>query len=241
MSNITLNNKLAEIKEKTNKYILGLYNRYDVAFKFGVGELLFDTENREYIDFTCGISVTNLGHSDADIIEALREQADKVFHTTNLFYSEEAAILAEAIVLNSFPGKVFFCNSGTEANEAAFKLSRKYALSKKREKPVILALTGSFHGRTASAMSMTGQEKIRTGYGELVPGFDFIEVNNEESLSATFQKHKGNVASLIMELIQGEVGIIPIKESFLKLARKLTRENDALLIFDEIQTGMGRT
>lgn len=235
------NDTFSGIKTKTEKYLLGNYSKYPIAFKYGVGELLFDTDNKQYIDFHCGISVTNLGHSDADIIEALRDQADRLFHTSNLYYSEEAANLAEVIIENSFPGKVFFCNSGTEASEAAFKLARRYAVSKGKKKPVMLSILKSFHGRTLASMGMTGQDKIRDGFGELMEGFDYIEANDEEGLKAAFEKHKGNIAGLILELVIGEGGIYPMDESFVRLARKLTRENDALLIFDEIQTGMGRT
>jgi acetylornithine/N-succinyldiaminopimelate aminotransferase len=119
-----------EIQELTEKYILGTYNRYPVAFRYGVAETIFDTNNKPYIDFLCGVAVTNLGHGEADIIEMLRDQADRLFHTSNHFYSEEQAKLAEIIVKNSFPSKVFFCNSGTEANEAAFKLMRRHAIQR---------------------------------------------------------------------------------------------------------------
>ncbi|MCB1176087.1 MAG: aminotransferase class III-fold pyridoxal phosphate-dependent enzyme, partial [Leptospiraceae bacterium] len=140
--------RFIDIKSKSEKYILGNYSRNEICFEYGVGEYLFDTDGNKYLDFQSGIAVTNLGHSEADIIDALREQADKLFHTSNLFYSEEQANLAEVLIVNSFPGKVFFCNSGTEANEAAFKLARKYAVSKKIENPIILSMKGSFHGRT---------------------------------------------------------------------------------------------
>jgi acetylornithine/N-succinyldiaminopimelate aminotransferase len=230
-----------DIKERSEKYLLGNYTKYDVAFKYGVGEFLFDSENKKYIDFHSGISVTNLGHSEADIIDALREQSDRIFHSTNLYYSDEASRLAEALIVNSFPGKVYFCNSGTEANEAAFKLARRYAISKDIEKPVMICMKQSFHGRTIASMSMTGQEKIREGYGELLSGFEYVNINNEKELIAAFDKHEGSVAGLIMELIIGEGGIIPATQSYVDLARKLTEESDSLLIFDEIQTGMGRT
>jgi acetylornithine aminotransferase len=234
-------NKLEEIKEKSSKYLLGNYAPYDVAFKYGVGELLFDTNNKQYIDFLCGVAVTNLGHSDADIIDVLREQADRLFHTSNWFYSEEAANLAEALVVNSFPSKVFFCNSGTEANEAAFKLARKNAVNQRIENPVMISLKQSFHGRTTASMGMTGQSKVRSGFGELVTGFVYVDANNEDELVAAFQNNEGSVAGLIMELVIGEGGIIPLNQSFVNLARKLTEESNSLLIFDEIQTGIGRT
>ncbi|MCB1190262.1 MAG: aspartate aminotransferase family protein [Leptospiraceae bacterium] len=232
---------LEEIKERTKKYVLGNYKRADIAFSYGSGELLFDTDNKQYIDFMCGISVTNLGHSEADIIEAIRIQADKLMHTSNLFYSDESSKLAEVLVENSFPGKVFFCNSGTEANEAAFKLARKYALSVNKINPIILSLRGSFHGRTTASMSLTGQNKVRDGFGELLQGFEYIEPNDEAALISAFERHENNLAAIFMEPIIGEGGIIPISDSFAHLARKLTMENDSLLIFDEIQTGMGRT
>ncbi|HMV45565.1 MAG TPA: aminotransferase class III-fold pyridoxal phosphate-dependent enzyme, partial [Leptospiraceae bacterium] len=183
----------------------------------------------------------NLGHSDADIIDVIRRQADMLFHTSNWFYSEEASLLAEAIIVNSFAGKVFFCNSGTEANEAAFKLARRYAYSKGKHNPVMISLKQSFHGRTVASMAMTGQSKVRDGFGELLSGFDYVEVNDEVSLEDAFERNQGNIAGLILELVIGEGGIIPLTQSFVNLARKLTQENDALLIFDEIQTGMGRT
>lgn len=233
--------KLTEIKERSSKYLIGNYAPYDVAFKYGVGELLFDTNNKQYIDLLCGVAVTNLGHSDADIIDVIHKQADMLFHTSNWFYSEEASLLAEALIVNSFPGKVFFCNSGTEANEAAFKLARRYAFSKGKHNPVVISLKQSFHGRTIASMAMTGQSKVRDGFGELLTGFDYVEVNDEQALEDAFERNQGNIAGLIMELVIGEGGIIPLTQSFVNLARKLTQENDALLIFDEIQTGMGRT
>ncbi|WP_411822069.1 aspartate aminotransferase family protein [Leptospira sp. 'Mane'] len=234
-------NKFQETKELTDKYLLNTYNKYPVAFKYGVGELLFDQDNKEYIDFQSGISVTNLGHGEADIIEALREQSDRIFHSSNLYYSEEQAKLAQVIIENSFPGKVFLCNSGTEANEAAFKLIRRHGINKNLEKPVVLALHSSFHGRTFSSMTMTGNSSIREGFGELAADVHFITPNDQQSLISAFDKYGENIAGLIMELIIGEGGIIPLSQGFVNLARKLTEETNSLLVFDEIQTGMGRT
>ncbi|WCL48634.1 aspartate aminotransferase family protein [Leptospira sp. GIMC2001] len=230
-----------EVKDLTEKYIIDTYNRYPIGFRYGVGETLFDLNDKPYIDFQCGISVTNLGHGEADIIETLRNQADKLFHTSNLYYSEQQAKLAETIINHSFPGKVFFCNSGTEANEAAFKLMRKHAHQSSINDPVILALKGSFHGRTTSSMSMTGQKSIREGFGDLVPGVHFVTENDEDSLVDAFEQYGDRIAGIIMEPILGEGGIHPLSVSFVETARKLTHETGALLIFDEIQTGMGRT
>ncbi len=241
MSETITMSSLDEIKEKTSKFIIGTYNKYDVAFSFGSGEILYDTNGKEYIDFMCGISVTNLGHSEADIMEALRDQSDRLVHSSNLFYSKEAAELAESIVVHSFPGKVFFCNSGTEANEAAFKLARKFAISEKKSDAVILSLQGSFHGRTIGSMSLSGQEKIREGFGELLGGIVYLPPNDETALQSAFEKHRGKIAAMIMEPILGESGIVPLNTEYIRLARKLTKENHSLLILDEIQTGMGRT
>jgi acetylornithine/N-succinyldiaminopimelate aminotransferase len=241
MSDISIKTKFSEIQNKTNKFILGNYTRNEIAFEYGVGEYLFDTEGKQYIDFQSGIAVTNLGHSEADIIDALREQADKLFHTSNLFYSAEQADLAETLIVHSFPGKVFFCNSGTEANEAAMKLARKHAVQKGITDPVIISLKGSFHGRTSGSMSMTGQNKIREGFGELVPGFVFVKENSIEELEQAFSQWKGKIAGFIAEPILGEYGVLPIKEDFLKRARELTAENGCPMILDEIQTGIGRT
>jgi acetylornithine aminotransferase len=233
--------KIDEIKELSDKYLLNTYNRYPVSFQYGVGEMLYDQDNKAYIDFQSGIAVTNLGHGEADIIEALRIQTDKIMHSSNLYYSEGQAKLAQVIIENSAPGKVFICNSGTEANEAAFKLMRKHGIAKNLMKPVILALDGSFHGRSTGSMSMTGNAAIREGFGDLVPDVHFVTPNDEDSLISAFDNYGENVCGLIMELIIGEGGIIPLTHSFVNLARKLTEETNSLLVFDEIQTGMGRT
>ena len=236
-----IEDKTKDIIEKTNKYILNTYNRYEIAFEYGVGDYLFDVNGKQYIDFMCGIAVNNLGHSEADIIDTLRDQADKLFHTSNLFYSAEQAELAEVLIVNSFPGKVFFCNSGTEANEAALKLCRRNGITKGIQDPVILTMKGSFHGRTTGSMIMTGQSKIREGFGNLMSGFDYIEENNISHLESLFEKYKGRVCGVITEPILGEYGVLPLTEEFLNALRRLTAEAGALLVLDEIQTGIGRT
>ncbi len=233
--------RFSEIQAKTDKYILGNYSRYPACFEYGVGDYLFDVEGKQYIDFQCGIAVTNLGHAEADIIDSLREQADRLFHTSNLFYSREQAELAEVLIENSFSGKVFFCNSGTEANEAAFKLVRKYAVMSGIPNPVVLTLKGSFHGRTFGAMCLTGQAKIREGFGELITGIDYIQENDTIHLETMFEKYKGRVAGVFVEPILGEYGVIPLEENFLNKLRKLTEQEKSILVFDEIQTGIGRT
>ncbi|WP_367899012.1 aspartate aminotransferase family protein [Leptospira sp. WS58.C1] len=228
-------------KELTDKYLIDLFNRYPVAFRYGVNELLFDQNNKQYIDFLAGVAVTNLGHSDPDIIEVIRNQIDKLMHTSNWFYSEEASRLAELLILNTFPGKVFLCNSGTEATEAAFKLARAYAEQKQIHDPIIISLHKSFHGRSVSGISLTGQKKMHTGFGKLLDGIEFVSPNSEEELVEPFERFAGRVVAFIAEPIIGESGIIPLTHGYMNLVRELTLENEALLILDEIQTGFGRT
>ncbi|MBR32790.1 MAG: aspartate aminotransferase family protein [Spirochaetaceae bacterium] len=231
---------LEEIQEKSDKYLLGTYRRAPMAFYFGQGEYLYDSENNAYLDFLCGISVTNLGHGEADLIEAIRDQADRILHTSNLFYNQEQALLAEALIEHSFPGKVFLCNSGTEANEAALKLARRNA-ENMQGTPIVIALENSFHGRTTGAMAMTGQDKIRQGFGPLMEGMVHIPANDIEALESAFDQYEGRICAMIMELVQGEGGIKPMDQDFVIRARELTKSQNALLILDEIQTGMGRT
>lgn len=231
---------LKEIQEKSDKYVLGTVKRTPVAFIFGQGEFLYDTDNKQYIDFQSGVAVTCLGHSDADIVEAIRDQADRVMHTSNLVYNREQALLSEALIKHSFPGKVFLCNSGTEANEAAFKLARLHG-QKKGGAIGMLALENSFHGRTFAAMSLTGQEKIHKGFGPIIPEIKYLPPNDVDQLERAIEENGHNICALFMELVQGESGVHPMTREFAQAARRLTQENDILLVLDEIQTGMGRT
>lgn len=228
-----------QIKEKTEKYVLNTYNRIPIAFYFGQGEYIYDTDNNRYIDFMTGIAVNSLGHGEADLIQAIRDQSDRIIHTSNLFYNEEQANLAEVLIENSFPGKAFFCNSGTEANEAALKLAKSYGFKTGRKK--ILSLKGSFHGRTTGSMSLTGQEKIREGFGDLLSGIEYIEPNHIEMLEAALGENPDDISALFLEPVQGEIGVVPLTQEFVRKARSLTEEHGILLIFDEIQTGIGRT
>ena len=230
-----------EIRQKTEQYVLDTYRRAPVAFFFGQGEYLYDTEQKRYLDFLSGIAVTNLGHGEADIVEAIRSQAERLMHTSNLFYNEEQARLAEVLVEHSFPGKVFFCNSGTEANEAAFKLARRYGQEMRNGAFRLLALDHSFHGRTAGAMSLTGQKKVRTGFGPMVPGVDFVPANDMEGLERAVSSEEGDACALFVELVQGEGGVHVLDKAYVKEARKFCEENEILFIVDEVQTGMGRT
>ncbi|MBE7439651.1 MAG: aspartate aminotransferase family protein [Spirochaetales bacterium] len=232
---------LETIKEKYRRYMLPNYSPANVAFYFGQGELLYDTENKQYIDFLSGISVTNLGHGEADIVEAIREQAERILHSSNLFYNQEQALLAEALIQHSFPGRVFFCNSGTEANEAAFKLARSHGQKRKGGASEFAVLENSFHGRTMASMSLTAQSKVQSGFGPLLEGIHRIVPNDKEGLEKLFEERGPSLCGMIIELIQGEAGIRPLDLAFVKLVRELCTEHAVLLIVDEIQTGFGRT
>ena len=227
-----------QIKELDEKYVLPTYGRMPVAFRYGSGEFLYDAEGVEYIDFLSGIAVNNVGHSHADIIEGLNRQADLLWHTSNLFYNQQQAQLARAMIEITFPGKVFFCNSGTEANEAALKMMRAHGFAQSPKRYKIIGLKGSFHGRSIGSMSVTGQSKIQDGFGPLLPEVDFIEPNDIEGLERAITDE---VAGIILEPVLGEGGVLPLTKEFLERARELCDEQGALLVFDEIQIGMGRS
>lgn len=229
-----------EIKSKTEKYILNTYNRLPVCFYFGQGPYLYDSNQKQYIDFLSGISVSNLGYGESDIIEAICSQIDRIIHSSNLFYIEEQAMLAEVLIQYSFPGKVFFCNSGTEANEAAIKLARKFGLEKKDGAEIIVSLERSFHGRTMGSLSITGNEKVRKGFGSLLSNVEIIPPTIE-ALEKVFEQKSDDICAFILEPIQGEGGVYPMTKEFIKRAREITKETNTLLIFDEIQCGIGRT
>ena len=224
-----------EIQELDEKYILNTYSRIPLAFQYGSGEFLYDVTGKEYIDFLSGIAVTSVGHAHADLLNVLAQQGELLWHSSNIFYNQQQAMLARALIEITFPGKVFFCNSGTEANEAAIKAMRSWG--EKNHKKKILALEGSFHGRSMGSISITEQSKIRSGFGNLLPDIEFIPANDLEALKAI----DDNTCGLIMEPIQGEGGIFLLEQDFLRKARELCSIHRALLVFDEIQTGIGRT
>ncbi len=227
---------LDEIKALDEQYLLNTYNRIPIAFHYGSGEFLYDLDGQEYIDFLSGIGVTSMGHAHADIINTLAHQGELLWHSSNLFYNQQQALLARALVELTFSGKVFLCNSGTEANEAAIKLMK--AWGEKNKKTKIIALRDGFHGRSIGSISITGQEKVRNGFGELIPHVYFIEPNNLSELNATMDD---TTCGVIIEPILGEGGIIPIDEQFMIEAKNLCDSFGAILTIDEVQTGMGRT
>ncbi|WP_430392424.1 acetylornithine transaminase [Dyella sp. 20L07] len=224
------------------RYWLPVYRPRDVVLDHGKGARVWDTEGREYVDFGAGIAVNALGHQDPDLLEALTTQAHKLWHTSNVFYSEPPLRLAEELVTASgFAERVFLCNSGTEANEAAIKLVRKWATSQGREadKRVIVTFRGSFHGRTLAAVTATAQPKYQEGYEPLPGGFRYLDFNDVPALEAAFAH--GDVAAVMLEPVQGEGGVLPAAPGFLKRVRELCDQYGSLLVLDEIQCGMGRT
>lgn len=224
------------------RYWLPVYKPRDLLLDHGKGSRVWDTEGRDYIDFGAGIAVNALGHQDPDLLEALTTQARKLWHSSNVFYTEPPLHLAaELVQASGFAERVFLCNSGAEANEAAIKLVRKWATSKGRppERRVILTFEGSFHGRTLATVTATAQPKYQEGYEPLPGGFRHLPFNDVPALEAAFAG--GDIAAVMLEPVQGEGGVLPVAPGFLQRVRALCDQYDALLVLDEIQCGMGRT
>ncbi len=229
----------SEIIKKTEAFMAATYKRLPVVLTRGEGCTLWDESGRAYLDFVAGIAVCNLGHAHPAVTSAVAEQAARLVHVSNLFYTEPQAEVAALLVENSFADRVFFCNSGAEANEAAIKLARKYFNEKgDSDRFRIIAMEKSFHGRTMATLSATGQEKIRKGFAPVLGGFDFVPFNDITGLRA---KLDHRTAAVLVEPIQGEGGVRCPSPGYLEAVRALCDETGALLIFDEIQTGIGRT
>ena len=230
---------LEEIKNLDKKYYMNTFgDRLPVAFEKGEGIALYSTDGEKYYDFLGGIAVNALGHNNKILTEAIKEQADKVLHTSNLYYIENQAVLAKLLCEHSCADKAFFCSSGAEANEGAIKLAKKYFYNKGSDKYEIISLDKSFHGRTIATVSATGQEKYQKPYRPLVPGFIQVKPNNFKAVEAAVTD---KTAAILIELIQGESGVYPMDKEYVVSLRKLCDEKDIILIFDEVQTGMGRT
>ncbi len=227
-----------ETFEKTEKYVMKTYNRYPVSFVKGEGCWLYDEEGKKYLDMLAGIAVCNLGHCHPKVSEAICKQAKTLIHTSNLFHIEPQAELARLICENSFGEKVFFCNSGAEANEGAIKLARRYGTEVDPEKFEIVAFENSFHGRTMASVSITGQGKYNQGFGPMLTGVKFAKFNDLDSVKEVVSE---KTAAIIVEPVQGEGGVVPAKKEFLEGLREIADRVNALLIFDEVQTGVGRT
>ncbi|MBU8909969.1 MAG: acetylornithine transaminase [Desulfobacterales bacterium] len=224
--------------KKTDNFVFQTYLRQGKAFVRGEGTSLWDEDGKEYTDFLAGIAVCSLGHCHPEITEAISRQAATLVHVSNLFYTMPQADLASKLCEKSFADRVFFANSGAEANEAAIKLARRY-FQKKGDKNrfKIITMEQSFHGRTMATLTATGQDKIKDGFYPLLEGFSYVPFNDIEALKNEIDE---TVCAVMLEPVQGEGGVIPADPDYLKAVRKLCNDNGILLIFDEIQCGMGR-
>lgn len=228
-----------EIIEKAEKVIANTYKRPSIVIEKGKGCKVWDTDGKSYIDFVAGVAVCSLGHAHPRVAKALCRQADILFHVSNLYYTVPQVELAAWLVENSFADKVFFCNSGAEANEAAIKLARKYFSDTcEKERFKIISMEKSFHGRTMATLSATGQLKVKKGYDPILNGFDFVPFNDIDALA---DKIDDSTCAVLLEPIQGEGGVRCPSPDYLKKVRALCDKTGSLLIFDEIQTGIGRT
>jgi acetylornithine/N-succinyldiaminopimelate aminotransferase len=227
-----------DVVEMEKKYLIQTYARSPLVIERGKGCWLWDINGKKYLDFVSGLGVNVLGHAHPRILKALREQAGKTIHVSNLYYHPYQAPLAAALAKITGLDRAFFCNSGTEAVEGAFKLSRAYGGRLHKGKFEVVALANSFHGRTIGALSATGQEKYRKDFEPLVPGFRFARFNDVKDLQAQVNE---NTCAVIVEPIQGEGGIFELSREFMEAAASLARKFQAVLIFDEIQSGLGRT
>jgi acetylornithine aminotransferase len=227
------------VQELEKKFIMQTYLRNSLTLVKGKGTRVWDDHGREYLDFVGGIAVCNLGHCHEAVTKAICEQAARLVHTSNLYYTEPQAQLAKLLTEQCFADRVFFCNSGAEANEAAIKLARKYSLGRNGEgHHRIVATHKSFHGRTMATLTATGQDKVKIGFQPLLEGFTFVSFNDLEAADAVLDQ---SVCAFLVEPIQGEGGVNLPCPGYLQELKNLCRQRGALLIFDEVQVGMGRT
>lgn len=228
-----------ELERDATRYLMNTYARWPVSIVRGRGCKVYDLEGREYLDFVAGIAVNTLGYGHPDVVEAIQKQARLLLHASNLYYTEPQVRLAELLVRHSFADKVFFCNSGAEANEAAIKLARKYAHQHHGpDRFEIITMTNSFHGRTLATLTATGQAKVQQGFEPLPAGFTYVPFNDLPAVEAAVTDR---TAAVMLEPVQGEGGVHVADRAYLAGLRELCRARDLLLIFDEVQTGMGRT
>ncbi len=223
----------------SERYIAPTYSRYPILLVRGKGTRVWDAEGKEYLDFVGGLAVCNLGHCHPKVVRAIQEQAERLIHVSNFYYIEPQIQLAALLCKHSFADKVFFCNSGAEANEGAIKLARKYAKEKMGgNRYEIITMEQSFHGRTMATLTATAQEKYHKGYAPLLPGFKYVPFNHIEALKKAIDE---KTCAVMLEPIQGEGGVRIPSEGYLKAVREVCDEKGILLIFDEVQVGMGRT
>jgi acetylornithine/N-succinyldiaminopimelate aminotransferase len=246
---------LPTTRELYERYVIPTYARFDLRLARGKGTYVWDEDGKRYLDFGAGIAVTSVGHAHPRVIRIMNEQIGTLVHASNLYYTRPQALLAERLVrLVGAPGKVFFCNSGAEANEALYKLARKFGnegappeprhsvgelISSDTNRHGIITMLGSFHGRTLAGIAATGQEKVKKGFEPLVEGFVHAPFNDGPSLLAAVQEP--GVAAVLFEPVQGEIGVLAASPDYLKLARGLCDRHNLLLLFDEVQCGLGRT
>ncbi|AKX95140.1 acetylornithine aminotransferase [Moorella thermoacetica] len=229
----------AAIVSRGEKYVMRTYGRYPMALVRGEGARVWDADGKEYLDFVSGLAVNSLGHCHPRVVEAIREQAGRLIHCSNLYWIEPQVELARLLVENSALDKVFFCNSGAEANEAAIKLARKYAKEHRGpESYEIITMRRSFHGRTLATLTATGQEKFHHGFAPLPPGFRYAPFNDLSSLRAAVGPR---TCAVMLEPVQGEGGVYAANKDYLQAVRALCDDEGLLLIFDEVQCGLGRT
>lgn len=227
-----------QVFEQDRKYFMPVFSRYPLVLSHGEGPYVFDTEGKKYIDFLAGIAVNVLGHAKPALVKAICEQAGKLIHCSNLYYTEPQVLLIEKLAKLSGLDKVFIANSGAEANEGAIKLARKYGKMKNSAKIEIVTAEHSFHGRTLATLTATGQPKYQEGYEPLPGGFRYVPFNDKKALASVVSD---KTCAVMVEPVQGEGGIHTPVEGYLKAAREICDKYGALLIFDEIQSGMGRT
>jgi len=219
-----------------DQYVLGTYTRNPIVVERGEGSWVWDAEGKKYLDFFPGWGVSSLGHCHPAVVEAVRQQAGRLLHMPNNFYNEWQGRLARKIVEQSFPGKVFFGNSGAEANEGALKLARRFGEPEGRFE--IITMKASFHGRSLATVTATGQAKYHSGFGPLIPGFKYVPFNDLSALKATITDQ---TTAIMLELVQGEGGVNVAGEDYVRAIRDICDEKRILMIVDEVQTGMGRT
>jgi len=223
----------------SEKYVAHTYARYPILLVKGKGTRVWDMDGKEYLDFLAGLAVCNLGHCHPKVVKAIQDQAEKLIHVSNFYYIEPQIQLASLLCQYSFADKVFFCNSGAEANEGAMKLARKYAKEKMEgDRYEIITMERSFHGRTLATLTATAQAKFHKGYSPLMPGFKYVPFDDAEAVRGAIDS---KTCAILVEPVQGEGGVNCPSEGYLKALREICDEKGILLIFDEVQVGMGRT
>jgi acetylornithine/N-succinyldiaminopimelate aminotransferase len=228
-----------EIIKDSNKYIMNTYSRQPLVLVKGRGTKVYDSDGKEYLDFVAGVATNNLGHCHPRVVVAIQKQAQRLMHVSNHYYNEPQIKLAKMLAKHSFADKSFFCNSGTEAIEAAIKLVRRYSREiLRQDRFEIITMRGSFHGRTMGSLAATAQEKFQKSFDPMVPGFTYVPFDD---VGAVERAITARTCAVLVEPVQGEGGVNVPSDGYLKALRDICDQNDILLVFDEIQTGMGRT